>query len=260
MKRTTTVLGAILCCLFVASAGHAQRNTDLTMVWRIVPQQQVGEEVVVKSNDIVTRARIVPMSMVVTSPAVISAQGEELLPAGSQLAELSGPSRIACNTYIPTRHEVLGLPVGLPRNRYLCLMDIDAEGSFESATRLRSLVMTAFVGVFRQPEPRESLVPIPYTPGNPLEWRGNEYAEFRYLGKTIGGTYRFGMTPRREDDNNVVYLHVRDDKHFDRDDFPTTFDAFGTQFEILGLERGRPRIRVLTPFPDSPFMIRGYGG
>jgi len=237
----------------------AQQPDDLTMVWRIVPQEKLEPAKLVKTNDVVARAKLVPMSMVVTTAPAKSGDGTELLPEGSQLAMLQGATRVACNTFVANRAEALGLPLGPPKNKYLCLIDSNADGSFESVTSMKSLVMTAFVGTFKQPKPKAPINPTAYRLGDPTEWRGKEFAEFRYLGKTMGGTYRFGMTPRREGDNNVVFLHVRADQKFGADELPGRFSAFGAQFEILGLEDGKPRIKAVTPFSDSPFFILGYG-
>jgi hypothetical protein len=252
--KVAVAVGAAL----LGSTVNAQQQ-DLTMVWRIVPQNLEPAKLV-KSNDIVARARIVPMSMAVTTAPALSEDGTELLPAGSQLALLQGKTRVACNTYIANRGEVLGLPVGPPKNKYMCLIDGDADGFFEGVASLRSLVMTAFVGTFRVPKSKAAIRPTAYEAGDPTEWRGKEYAEFRYLGKTSSGTYRFGMTPRREGDNNVVFLFVHANQKFGEADFPVQFTAFGAKFEILGVEKGKPRIRALTPFPESPFYILGYGG
>ncbi len=256
MSIAKVTLIAAISCFFFATAADAQRNTNLTMVWRIVPQEKLEPAKFVGSNDIVTRARIIPMAMVVTTTSVKSVDGEELLPSGTQLALLQGSSRVACHISIANRREILGLPVSPPKNKYLCFMDMNSDGAFESTTRLYSPLMTAFVGVFRQPKPKQSLVPTPYVVDDPLKWEGNEFVEFSYLGKK-SGTYRFGMTPRRQGDNNVVLFHVRADQKLDSDRFPTRFEAFGAQFEILELERGKPKIRALTPFPASPFVVRG---
>lgn len=259
--RLKGLLEAATLLVFAASGGLAvaQQPDELTMVWRIVPQEALEPAKLVKTNDVVARARLVPMAMVVTTAPAMSADGTELLPEGSQLAMLQGDTRVACNTYVANRAEALGMPLGPPKNRYVCLIDADSDGSFESVTSLKSLVMTAFVGTFRQPKPKAAIRPTAYQLGNPAEWRGREFAEFRYLGKTVGGTFRFGMTPRREGDNNVVFLHVRADQKLVEDELPGRFSAFGAQFEILGLEDGKPRIRALTPFSDSPFFILGYG-
>lgn len=260
MSKRNPLLVMIAFCLLFASEARAQSGSDFTMVWRIVPQTELGEAKLFKSNDTVTRARIVPWKIVTTTAASLTTAGVEILPAGSQLAVLDGPFPVACNTFIANRSEVAGLPLGPPKNNYICLMDRNADGSFESFTRLRSLLMTAFVGVFRDPKPKGNLAPVRYQAGNPAVWLGREFAEFRYLGKTMGGTYRFGMTPIRENDNNVVFLHIRADQKVSEDSLPARFKAFGAEFEILGIEQGRPRMRAITPFPEQPFVIRGFGG
>jgi hypothetical protein len=259
LKLNGFIAAIVLVTAACAGVATAQQPDQLTMVWRIVPQEELEPAKLVKSNDVVARARLVPMSMVVTAVPATSSDGTQLLPEGSQLAVLQGVPLVACNTYVANRVEALGLPLGPPKNSYVCLIDRDADGSFESVTSLKSLVMTAFVGTFKPPKPKAAIRPTAYRIGDPAEWRGKEFAEFRYLGKTMSGTYRFGMTPRREGDNNVVFLHVRADQKFGADELPGRFSAFGAQFEILGLEDGKPRIKAVTPFSNSPFFILGYG-
>jgi hypothetical protein len=235
-------------------------------IWTVEPAQIGSEVLVLKENDFVQRARLLPIGLVeLEEDGIVGPNGVALFHKGEQLFELTGgnvfrprPMAKAVFCQIGTK-SVTGIGLlGKHENRYrTCLIDEQRDGVFDSVV----VAGSCFVDF---PITQVQLKPKYVRATSAIRYRVVPPASIRN-GPGIGIVYS-GIAPLDGDPRFVVSfasgapVPLFGQKHSRAGDAPGQRVSFGGAFTVLSKQQGSIILRNDRPIPAQPFAMVAGGG
>jgi hypothetical protein len=230
---------------------QAQAAPPLTFlaVWQPEPQTITGESRHLKSEQVLSATRLLPRQLIVNDADVAGADGQVLVPAGTQMLGMVSKVPVAC--VIQPEKQSAALRILFGRNRFACLIDKDKDGAFD-AYFVRGMPDTGFlVGNSKVPAVLTPIKPVAYSERPRGEVQGGPTVELRFnmhhawVKET---SFKVCFTP-----NTAICLNgwitVKDRN------IPGTFEVLGGKVQVFKLEKGQVDAALIEPFADRPLLL-----
>ncbi|WBX82987.1 hypothetical protein [Sphingosinicella microcystinivorans] len=240
--------------LLLAQPVHAA-SQYYTVIWTVDPIAASLEEKTVKPGDVITEARLLPLSLLTIAHDAVGIENKIIAPGGMQMMELQANLRSACSFTFPRADLLERLWSG--NQKFTCLVDEDDDGRFESAFT----VMSSHIGI-----PSSSgKIPNRRTAINPVSYRRIPLSEgenfprllFKYShqDKITGHAY-FGIcianSTTRKEPCFDGYSGVRSDK------LPKEIGAAGNLAIATAKQGALVTLTVKNGFVPMPFKAAEY--
>jgi hypothetical protein len=254
IRRLASGLAALVALLGWAVPVTAEVVPAKT-AWLILPSETQSGEMTVTPGDVVLESRVVPISVSVLDDDLLAPdKADPLLRKGDQLFRLivTGKQRIFCSAHPRKGQLVDVLLIRIP-DTYVCLVDADADGTFDSFYQLRTKNSTALpVFVTAKLDGTPLTKPLAYHAIDPRTFNDEYLFRIIYNGKPwFGKKPAFGVTFGTRKAPEPLTARAAVDLSTDHHQVAMARSSF----TLVSVESGTAHIRIDHGIPAQPFML-----